>query len=150
MMNNGDFGDLVALFSPSMRRRTVSPIGMVVMIAALGSVAAAGCRDSAGDVPMAVVTRPSASADPPTPAGAVADGGPKTSTDDRCSADEDCVPAACCHAAACVPKARRPECRGIMCTMQCQADTMDCGGGCACQAGHCTARLIHVHGEAPR
>jgi hypothetical protein len=59
----------------------------------------------------------------------------------ECATDSDCVPAACCHAAACVPAARRPACEGVMCTMNCQPGTLDCGGSCACNAGRCAANL---------
>lgn len=66
---------------------------------------------------------------------------------DACTTDEDCVPAGCCHAAACVARANAPSCGDAMCTMECRAGTMDCGGGCLCQNGHCAARLWE--GSAP-
>lgn len=62
----------------------------------------------------------------------------------ECATDSDCVPAACCHAAACVPVARRPACDGVMCTMNCQPGTLDCGGSCACNAGRCSANLAQA------
>ncbi len=58
-----------------------------------------------------------------------------------CSTDADCVPASCCHATACVAKADAPDCAAVMCTMNCEPNTMDCGGGCVCQSGACTAKL---------
>lgn len=67
--------------------------------------------------------------------------------DDPCDTDADCVPADCCHAAACVARDRAPDCGDVMCTMECRADTMDCGGGCLCHEGRCAARLADL--EAP-
>ena len=58
-----------------------------------------------------------------------------------CDVDADCVPATCCHATACVPRAHAPDCRSAMCTMECRPRTIDCGGGCVCRDGQCTARL---------
>ncbi len=58
-----------------------------------------------------------------------------------CAVDADCVPASCCHPNSCVPVAQKPECTDMMCTMQCAAGTMDCGGRCACEAGSCKAIL---------
>jgi hypothetical protein len=59
----------------------------------------------------------------------------------ECARDEDCAPTACCHAVACAPVAQRPACEGVMCSMDCRPGTIDCGGGCLCQAGRCGARL---------
>lgn len=59
----------------------------------------------------------------------------------ECAVDADCVPAACCHATACVAKAAAPDCRAVMCTMECRPGTLDCGGACLCRAGRCAARL---------
>lgn len=58
-----------------------------------------------------------------------------------CSTDADCVPATCCHATACVAVADAPDCAAVMCTMNCEPNTMDCGGGCVCQSGACSAKL---------
>lgn len=58
-----------------------------------------------------------------------------------CATDTDCVPAECCHAAECTGRANAPACTDVMCTMECRAGTMDCGGGCICQDGLCAARL---------
>ena len=82
--------------------------------------------------PQPAVTTASASA--PASAGAEAEGG-------ACAVDADCVPASCCHATACVPAAEKPDCADVACTMNCQPDTMDCGGRCACEAGSCKAIL---------
>jgi hypothetical protein len=57
----------------------------------------------------------------------------------ECVVDADCVPASCCHATSCVPAAQKPDCSDAMCTMQCEPNTLDCGGGCACEAGSCKA-----------
>jgi hypothetical protein len=64
---------------------------------------------------------------------------------DRCRTDADCVPATCCHPAECVAKAKAPSCGDATCTLNCQGDTMDCGGGCLCQDGKCAAKLV-THG----
>lgn len=63
---------------------------------------------------------------------------------DPCTTDADCVPAGCCHAAACVARASAPACGDAVCTMECRYGTLDCGGGCLCQAGHCAARLSEM------
>ncbi|MEM9190559.1 MAG: hypothetical protein AAGF12_15345 [Myxococcota bacterium] len=62
--------------------------------------------------------------------------------EDACESDSDCVPAACCHAAACVAAANAPSCDDMMCTQECRAGTIDCGGGCLCHEGRCAARLM--------
>lgn len=50
-----------------------------------------------------------------------------------CQKNEDCVPAACCHPDSCVNTNYRPNCEDIVCTMECQPGTMDCGQGrCVC------------------
>ncbi|MBN1386417.1 hypothetical protein JW968_05595 [Candidatus Woesearchaeota archaeon] len=59
----------------------------------------------------------------------------------RCAEDADCVPSECCHATECVHKDFAPDCSGIMCTMNCEPGTMDCGGRCVCEAGRCTAQI---------
>jgi len=62
--------------------------------------------------------------------------------DAECSYDSDCVPAACCHSDSCVPASEAPSCEGIMCTMECMPDTMDCGqGSCKCIDNKCKAVL---------
>ena len=60
----------------------------------------------------------------------------------ECSQDQDCVPASCCHATECVPTGEAPNCEGMMCTMECRPDTMDCGQGfCRCIDNKCKAVL---------
>ncbi len=86
---------------------------------------------------------------PPAAAGQVVVG------TDACATDADCVPAGCCHAAACVATANAPACGEVMCTTECRFGTLDCGGSCLCQDGHCAARLsqapdIHVEGSTPQ
>jgi hypothetical protein len=113
----------------------------------LGVVGVSACHESASDAPAATASQAalnrsangaaSASADEKKEAPAAS-----PAEDDRCTSDGDCVPASCCHAKSCVAKAQKPECKGIMCSMHCEAETMDCGGGCGCQAGHCVARLV--------
>lgn len=65
--------------------------------------------------------------------------------DDACETDADCVRATCCHATACVHVDNAPDCTDMSCTADCQYGTTDCGGGCLCHEGRCTARLS----EAP-
>lgn len=56
----------------------------------------------------------------------------------ECSADKDCVPATCCHASEAVNKEQAPDCKGILCTMECVPGTIDCGQGeIKCVKGNC-------------
>lgn len=56
-----------------------------------------------------------------------------------CVSDSDCVAAQCCHATSVVNKAYAPDCSAIVCTADCQPDTIDCGGKVKCAAGKCKA-----------
>ncbi len=57
-----------------------------------------------------------------------------------CSSDEDCVQDSCCHAKGCVLKSNAPSCKGVMCTMNCEPGTLDCGqGSCKCLNSKCEA-----------
>lgn len=58
----------------------------------------------------------------------------------ECQTASDCVQASCCHATACVPKDQAPTCDGVMCTMECQPGTLDCGGSCGCVEGKCVGQ----------
>jgi hypothetical protein len=58
-----------------------------------------------------------------------------------CTTNEDCVPATCCHPTACVPRAQAPNCADVMCTQECRAGTLDCGGRCTCEGGVCVAHV---------
>jgi hypothetical protein len=58
----------------------------------------------------------------------------------ECDEASDCVPAQCCHAADCIIKEKRMDCSRMMCTMECQPGTLDCGGSCACIAGRCAGQ----------
>lgn len=61
---------------------------------------------------------------------------------DECVKDEDCVVASCCHPKECVPIGQKPDCTGMMCTLNCEPGTMDCGqGSCMCVKGVCKAVL---------
>jgi hypothetical protein len=62
-------------------------------------------------------------------------------TEVACQQDSDCVKATCCHATTCVAASARPDCTTAACTADCRAGTMDCNGGCLCQAGRCAAKL---------
>jgi len=68
-------------------------------------------------------------------------GGADPAASDVCVTDDDCVKASCCHATACVAKSAAPDCKEMMCTADCKPGTMDCGGGCKCVEGKCSAQL---------
>lgn len=60
----------------------------------------------------------------------------------RCTLDSDCVPAACCHAIDVVSKGYAPNCDDVICTLECQPDTLDCGQGkIQCLKNKCTVVL---------
>lgn len=61
--------------------------------------------------------------------------------EDACETDADCIKASCCHPKACVSVDKEPSCADVACTLDCQAGSMDCFGGCLCQDGKCAARL---------
>ena len=46
-----------------------------------------------------------------------------------CSSDSDCVPASYCHANESVNSKFAPKCEGMLCTMECVPETLDCGQG---------------------
>ncbi|MBI2572973.1 hypothetical protein HYV86_03895 [Candidatus Woesearchaeota archaeon] len=46
-----------------------------------------------------------------------------------CSTDSDCVAATCCHATDAVGLNYAPTCAAVMCSMDCQEKTLDCGQG---------------------
>ncbi|MEK6937505.1 MAG: hypothetical protein AABX04_00530 [Nanoarchaeota archaeon] len=46
-----------------------------------------------------------------------------------CQKDADCVPASCCHAKEAVNSQNAPKCEGMLCTMECVPETLDCGQG---------------------
>lgn len=58
-----------------------------------------------------------------------------------CESDADCVPSGCCHPDSCVPASQAPSCDDVMCTRECRANTLDCGGQCLCQEGQCVAQF---------
>lgn len=64
--------------------------------------------------------------------------------DTACSKDEDCVPASCCHPNTCVARSAAPDCKAVVCTMECRSATLDCGGSCFCEKGHCAAKLNDI------
>lgn len=56
-----------------------------------------------------------------------------------CSSNKDCVPKDCCHSSECVNIKYKPNCKGIVCTMECRT-ILDCGMGyCACVNNKCIA-----------
>ena len=60
-----------------------------------------------------------------------------------CQTDDDCVPATCCHPEACINKDYQPDCKGIVCTMECRPNTMDCGQGrCVCLDNTCQVEWL--------
>ena len=51
-----------------------------------------------------------------------------------------CAPAQCCHPTSCVFEKDAPNCKGMICTMECKPGTLDCGqGSCKCLNGNCEA-----------
>lgn len=56
-----------------------------------------------------------------------------------CAVDADCVAAACCHSSESVNSNYAPNCKGILCTADCQEGTLDCGQASSrCVEGACT------------
>ncbi|MFH0701805.1 MAG: hypothetical protein V2A62_05205 [Candidatus Woesearchaeota archaeon] len=59
-----------------------------------------------------------------------------------CQKDSDCVSAACCHAKEAVNSQNAPNCKGMMCTMECVPETLDCSQGeIKCLKKECTVIL---------
>lgn len=58
-----------------------------------------------------------------------------------CFSDSDCVKDSCCHAKACVTQQNAPVCEKVMCTMNCEPGTLDCGGSCICENNQCKAQI---------
>ena len=55
----------------------------------------------------------------------------------ECVVDSDCVAASCCHANLCVSADKEPDCKGMLCSMECSGP-LDCGAGaCRCINGKC-------------
>jgi hypothetical protein len=99
--------------------------------------------DPAPDV---VIESPGQEPEPTTPADERPEEAPPgrteiVMTEVACQQDSDCVRATCCHATTCVAASARPDCSSVACTADCRAGTMDCNGGCLCQAGRCAAKL---------
>jgi hypothetical protein len=58
----------------------------------------------------------------------------------ECKVDSDCVKDSCCHAVGCVAMVDAPDCKDVMCSMECVPDTLDCGqGSCRCVDNKCFA-----------
>ena len=61
-------------------------------------------------------------------------------SEQQCTEDSDCVPAACCHATGAINQENAPDCSGTLCTMNCEPETLDCGQGeIQCISGSCEA-----------
>lgn len=108
------------------------------------SLALVACGPTTSDTP--TETPPTVDPEPPPaegPAEEPTEGGGDDLVvgEDACETDADCVPAGCCHPTACVGRASAPSCEEVMCTMDCQMGTLDCGGRCLCHEGRCAARL---------
>ncbi|MFW6051179.1 MAG: hypothetical protein ACODAU_08390 [Myxococcota bacterium] len=102
--------------------------------------------------PSQQVTSPSGDASdeastPPSDGEAAQPSGDRVVGDAPCETDADCVPASCCHASACVAADDAPDCDGVFCTQECRGGTIDCGGGCVCDEGRCTAELNDLGSE---
>lgn len=105
-----------------------------------GAEAPPGEAEAPGD-------EPGAGHEPPEPTPPTED---KVSDVD-CESDSDCVQNACCHADSCVAATDAPTCTDTVCTLDCKAGTMDCGGSCACQDGKCVAKVVTSWGgDAPQ
>jgi hypothetical protein len=95
--------------------------------------------------PVVVVESPGAQPEPSKPDEPEEEAAPGrtqiVATDVPCQQDSDCVRATCCHATTCVAASARPDCSATACTADCRAGTMDCNGGCLCQAGTCATKL---------
>ncbi len=60
----------------------------------------------------------------------------------QCTVDADCVPAQCCHATDAVNKQSAPDCRNVLCTLQCEPGTLDCGQGeVKCRQNKCAVEI---------
>ena len=46
-----------------------------------------------------------------------------------CISNKECVPDACCHARGAVNSMYGPSCSDVMCSMNCEEGTLDCGQG---------------------
>lgn len=122
---------------------------VVLILGALG--ASLGCRSGNAEVPHPLADErtptPKPTAEPsdveqtPVPSGEqpVADANDTSAAE--CGKDQDCAPASCCHPSSCVARSLSPDCRAVMCTLECRPKTLDCGGGCACLGGRCAAKL---------
>ncbi|MBS3116051.1 hypothetical protein J4421_00480 [Candidatus Woesearchaeota archaeon] len=63
-----------------------------------------------------------------------------TPEEKQCTVNEDCIPSQCCHATETVNKKNAPDCRNVLCTLQCEPGTLDCGQGeVKCVDNICTA-----------
>ncbi len=63
--------------------------------------------------------------------------------DKYCEQDTDCVAATCCHATDALARSYGPACTAVLCSMDCQPDTLDCGQGAVkCINNQCTAVLV--------
>lgn len=61
----------------------------------------------------------------------------------QCQVDGDCIPSSCCHSTDAVNKNYPPDCEGIICTVDCQGGTLDCGQGeIKCLQNQCTAVIF--------
>jgi hypothetical protein len=57
-----------------------------------------------------------------------------------CEVDTDCVADSCCHADGAVNKENAPECIGVLCSLSCEPNTLDCGqGSVRCVENECVA-----------
>lgn len=54
---------------------------------------------------------------------------PEVPQNKYCVQDGDCLPATCCHAADAVNSMYEPDCGDVLCSQECQPETLDCGQG---------------------
>lgn len=63
---------------------------------------------------------------------------PQVAIEKQCNVDSDCVPASCCHPNESISKNYAPACADILCSMECEPNTLDCGQGeVKCVSGEC-------------
>lgn len=117
------------------------------MALALAAIACSGGSREAGEPIVVDDTGSEATtAEDPTGPDHGGDDSNVTVGEDACETDADCVPAECCHPSACVAAANAPDCEDTMCTQECRAGTIDCGGSCVCIDGRCGAQLSPTGG----
>jgi hypothetical protein len=121
-----------------------NPVTVIAAAALASALGAVGCGGTNGQGTEGAFEPTGATARPLPEADTGDQGAPEEAVGGKaCVSDGDCVPAECCHPRTCTHKDGAPDCRDMMCTMDCRGGTMDCGGGrCLCREGRCEAELL--------